>query len=148
MNEDQLVVAQFAADLVANLGYVDQQTTNRPSQQPPALRTNAKDFITDLVKQTRSTPSNQQQLIPSPAPASIPQVSMPIQQPSVQQPTIGQINQLSKNPAQLELVFDINEKTQIIKNFEAINLTLNKILKFLNENCTKRKSDKSDKYVN
>lgn len=147
LNEEQSAVAEFAAELVKGLSYVDAQTTSRPSQTPPALKSNPKQFITNLVRQTRSVPSNAQQLkpveqikasveqIPIPQINSIPDsITTPHSNHIIQSDII---NQQPTSVAQLELNFSMDEKDLIIQNFKQINVTLTKILNFLNENCTK-----------
>jgi len=147
MNEDQFAVAQFAADLAANLGYVDKQTTNRPSQQPPALRTDPKSFIKRLVQETRNVPNNQQQLaaqqqiLQQAATVQVPQIPVEqatnafVPQTPIVQPTV----QLTSNSQQLEFSFEMNEKKELLQTLRSIDDTLKEVLVFLNENCTKKR---------
>lgn len=144
MNEDQLAAAQFAMELAAGLGYVDQQTTNRPSNQPPALRTDPRELVKKVVQETRTVQSNQAQLV-APQQTQVQQIPMPapIQQQILQQPIMQTqpiIQQIQPNqPVQLELSFDMNEKKEIINSLRSIDQTLKEVLEFLNDNCTKKR---------
>ena len=148
MNEDQLAAAEFAMDLAKGLQYVDQQTTNRPSQQPPALRTNVKDFVTRVVAQTRSAPSNTAQLAAAVDEKII--NSLPIDPNAVERaPQIIELPrsattvappqppQVPSNVQQLELSFrDPTVAEDMVKTLKNIDITLTKILVKLNESTT------------
>lgn len=154
LNEDQIAIASFAADLAAGLNYVDKQTTNRPSQQPPALRTNPKTLITKLVQETRKVPTNQQQLkamvedinkIPQPEVLQNTSIAPDLQtvQITPQTITVGNVKPLNlNNVQQLELKFDLGEKQELLNTLKSIDIGIKKVLNFLNENCTKKKVSK------
>ena len=142
LNDDQLAVASFAADLAAGLNYVDKQTTNRPSQQPPALRTNPKDLITKLVQETRIVPSNQDQLKATVEDVNNKPVINSNILGSTQNVVIGNIQPITQNVQQLELTFDSNEKTQLLNTLKSIDTGIKRIITFLNDNCIKKSKSK------
>jgi len=121
-NRDDVAVAVFAAQLGAELKYVDQATTNKPSQQPQANRLNPRSFLRESVQlnnpqepiqYNNSDPNNiivpttplKDLIIPLPD-----QAQMPLQQ--------------SKIGEQLELPLKINERgkpTTVIQWFSYID---------------------------
>lgn len=110
-DRDDVAAAIFAAQLGADLKYVDRQTTNKPNQQPHANRLDPKKFLKSqhqFSQQPNPPPNlyestNSDQIVPTK-----PLKDLIIPLPDGAQP-IPQNNQIQKNGEQLELPLKINE---------------------------------------
>lgn len=152
-DRDDIVAAMFAAQIGGELNYVDKQTTNRPNNQPQALRLDPKKFLGS--KHTGAIPSIQQHkptnlnvgqtiqpaaindlMIPLPEPAEGHQIKNKVQiakgllndQATYQEP--AKINDTPLDQEQLELPMPVyrNEKPKNVGEwFSYIDKRLNDI---------------------
>ena len=107
-DRDDVAAALIAAEINAGLRYVDSQTTNRPSQQPPASRLDPKKFI----NKNRPPVNIQQPIVKNEPPPQVGQQvnAVPVENLLVPMPegtTIPKPTQTT-GPAQMELPLNVS----------------------------------------
>lgn len=118
---DDVAAAVFAAQLGAELTFIDKQTTSKPDTQPQANRTNPKQFLRGPVPNTPVAPSPQPiQYDPYNTdnnvvqPRALQDIMIPLPEginpPTKFSPLPPSLAPTNNGPVQLELPMTINEK--------------------------------------